>query len=112
MCLKWSLYFTVCLILLPKPLLLEPFGNLAAVCKAIMSVLCMDLSAGGNGGVSGVFCLDHSVLPSILNKTTVLHRVLVLRQEAMEQSIVAHTNHWYSSPWLHLLRVGCVASAC
>jgi len=51
-----------------------------------MSVLCTDVSAGGTRGVSGVFCLDHSVLPSILNKTTVLHRVLVLRQEAMEQS--------------------------
>lgn len=66
--------------------MLEPFGNLAAFCKEIMSVLCMDLSAGGTGGVSGVFCLDHSMLPSILNKTAVLHRVLVLRQEAMEQS--------------------------
>jgi len=26
-----------------------------------MSVLCTDLSAGGIGGVSGVFCLDHSL---------------------------------------------------
>jgi len=85
-CLKWSLYFTACFILLPKPLILEPFGNLAAFCKEIMSVLCTDLSAGGTGGLSGVCCLDHYVLPSILNKTAVLHRVLVLRQEAMEQS--------------------------
>jgi len=36
--------------------------------------------------MSGVFYLDHSVLPSSLNKTTVPHRVLILRQEAMEQS--------------------------
>lgn len=86
MCLKWSLYFTICLILLPKPLILESFVNLAAFCKEIMSVLCTDVSAGGTGVVSGVFCLDHSVLPSILNKTTVLHRVLVLRQDTMEQS--------------------------
>jgi len=43
---------------------------------------------------------------SVLNNTTVLHRVLVLRKPWSKAGyIVAHTDQWYSSPWLHLLRL-------